>query len=407
MLHLSFTRNNITRHHIITDVGSFRQLCAVGGSVRAEFNRQEVKSRSGTRECYWDTISENLSTGQFLGYTLQTADAIAAAARTGTLASMFSREFPLLRTDGGHRGAWMSAPEHEVVLPDGQTLAMVRIENPEEYDELMAVPLSISFMTSPDHVQLEQTARDEYARVNILGCSMTTGEVMRATIDSASIRGELMTEVIAFIEGHFPETKSERDSLVTLASAIINGIALGFDHMTEKDTLIDDSSIEVSEDAASAVRRVLGGLEAIERHVAAFPEGKDIPEPPALTATRDELASAPKSDQKRLKERIKELVALHKAENVKPATNIKKAMNKRTFTLAAMGPIVYGLATADGGDEFDVAVETVRRWYGNGSEFLARCDQVKKTYGPRNTARYYNEARYQAGWNRIRSYDFE
>jgi hypothetical protein len=232
------------------------------------------------------------------------------------------------------------------------------------------------------------------------------------------------------LDEHYPATPEERDNRLLLNISLVSGAAKGPDHFHRKVTgdgdLLTTAREPLTDEEARIAGRTLTAMAQAEDRLKAslthVPSDMLASAIDAVDSARQAKEVAPRSDKvavnARLKEAERTLRQLRKedkeAEAVKEAK--RKLLEKRSLDHANTGPLLYGfreavkkdLARGDGQTtEVDIAKDLYHRWMMASLEsktiWTANRKDVATRYGDNNSARYYNEARFKAGWTRMQT----
>jgi hypothetical protein len=182
--------------------------------------------------------------------------------------------------------------------------------------------------------------------------------------------------------------------------------------LTESETAIANAALTAWNDAETEIQASL-------EHVPS-PQLADAEE--AVKQARALVNAASRAEKgavrMRMKELEKDLKILQKEdkETAKEKSNQMKLLKSRIFEHANCGPILYGFREAvkkdilrndDLSTEVDNAIDIYKRWIElsltNKNVWKENLKDVASKYGDNNSARYYNESRFKAGWTRMKT----
>lgn len=419
------TRPN--RHLFTLTIAQIRQLKELGVIRAAPENRAVIADNSrprGTCEGYWNSLREGMNAGQMLGYSLDDCNVFAQAARTGVLVGRTA-----FVTDFGHRFDWLTRPANTITFNDGNTLASLSTANREDYDALMATEIAISISTHPDKEFLHDFVKAEYMRVNTNSTPLEGGELARG-LPVNQTRADPESLAKTLLETYYPATHAERDNRLLVSLSLVSGAAKGSDHFHRKVTGENDILTTAREPLTENEQRIASDTLTAWSEAEARLEGS-LTHAPADTLATAETAvesarqlrdSSPRGGKvaatAQLKEAEKHLKQLRKEDKdaKKEMEAKKKLLEQRILDHANAGPLLYGFRKAverdlERGDglstEVDAAKDIYQRWMMLSLEskktWVANRKDVATRYGDNNSARYYNEARFKAGWTRMQT----
>lgn len=413
------------RHHFTLTIGEIRELKAAGVISAAPENRAIIANRPrGTCDGYWNSVRTGVNPGQMLGYSLDDCDVFADAAKTKVLSSRSIKV-----TDFGHRFDWLTGPADKITFTDGNTLASLQTAFPDKYSALMNTEVAVSISTHPDKTFLKNFVKEEYLAVNTTSTPLEGGELVRGLPENAS-RADPETMAAELIELYYPNTSSARDNRLLLKTGIVSGAAKGVDNFHRK-TTGDDNVVDAARDnlstseitiAITTLRAIMQAEEEMMQHLVHTP-APDIADAEARVQTARQIKDLSPREAKaaaivELKNAEKHLKELQKADKAdkKAKDNKKKIVDNRVLDHPYMGPILYGFRDAavrdlerdDGlSTEIDLAKGVYVRWMlmslDTKNTWSENRKDVATRYGDNNSARYYNESRFKAGWTRMNS----
>jgi hypothetical protein len=419
------TTNMPTRHNFLLPIGKIRRLRELGVICPAPENRNVLENRPrGTCEGYWNSIRKGINPGQMLTYSPDECNTFANLIKVGDYDRL-----KLFVTDFGHRLNWLTRDSQDIVFNDGHTLASLEIENNQAYSDLMNILIPVSVSTHPDKDFLKNFIKEEYLMVNTMSTPLEGGELARGLPDNPT---RLEPEALAkkLIATYYPNTSSERDELTLLGIGLVSAIAKGLDNFHRKVTgeynILDVAKEPLTESETANVIKVLNTWNKAETELLESLE--HIPSPQlsvaeeAVKQAKESLNAAGRAEKPavrmRLKELEKDLKVLQKEdkEDAKEQTAQKKLLQSRIFDHKNCGPILYGFREAilkdiqrnDGlSTELDNAKDIYKRWLelslGSKAVWKENHKDVASKYGDNNSARYYNEIRFKAGWTRMKT----
>lgn len=360
-----------------------KQLRTEGKIVLAPFNRDEVMKRPGSSSEYQASAEENISLGLFLGYSERAlVEALLAAdrvVREEDLGILFTVEFPLYISEGGHRSRWL--------------------EDCEDSD----APIGISFLLGDDAESVQEKAKKEFLIVNTKQCPANAGEVQRV-LPKDPQRDIAQQAVNEHIDEFCPETKKDREYRRMVTNAVINMVETGdFAKLhTKKSTVEDTRTITVSPETVTDTRVLMSALDGARNYLSSLIPS-EFAEPQSLIDARTAFSTAPRNSAQR--EAAGQVVEDEKArfnEFKKMAKALQKRNSKIVFDLDFYGPLLYGLYGAHVNGNLPEATQTIKRWF---EKCVASPEAWKEQFNAVtsavSTARSYDEARYRAGWNKI------
>ena len=403
-----------SRHVCHFTIAQIRALRAAGVLRPAPINRDVIPDAGrpkGSSKGYWNDMYRGMNGGQMVGYSLEDTAVVAAAFATSNFGDVV-----LLVTDFGHRLSWICSDPEDIVFENGHTFRTLESAEPDKFVEMISTPIAISMSTHTDKAFLESFAWEEYRVSNTTQTHHSPGELAAARPRNQT-REAAETLAKHLIETYYPETaKKPRAESELLVVATVNGLGKTMEAFNRRDTG-DGNVLEVAKESltpAEAINVVsaLSSLEDVERALVESSAHSTLPDvelaEQALVRASAARKAAPRGDKTALvtAEALakKELKAAKKRD--KDAEDSQKRRMKllleREYDPAYIGPVLYGLST-----ELDVAKDVYRRWM---DRALADKDTWKKMRkdvfdckGEGNTARYYNEKRYKAGWTRMKS----
>ncbi len=415
-----------TRHLFNLTIGQLRALKTAGFIRPAPVNRDVINDENrprGTCEGYWASVRYGENLGQMLGYSL--ADCADFKECVCTL--VFAGTAVIFVTDFGHRFDWLTRDETSIVFPDGETLATLRTTDPTEYASIMELPLGVSVATHADKAFLEKTfSKKEYFDVNTNATPLEGGELARGLPQNAT-REEAEVLAKSLIDQFFPETPKERDNRRLLELGLVSGAAKSTDkfHRKTDDLLavaVDPLSPEEVQIACDTLRAMADAEADVLRSLEHVPS-------PSIKRTEEEVEhlrsardTSPRGAKREaaaaLKEAEKYLKALKKEDKALAGEKEKQKalLSSRSMEHKFTGPVLYGFRTAVLADraradglttETDAAKLVFRRWMlmsvVGKTVWSANKKDVCSRYGENNSARYYNETRFKAGWTRMQT----
>lgn len=419
------TRPN--RHLFTLTIAQIRQLKELGVISAAPENRAVILDDDrprGTCEGYWNSIRKGINVGQMLGYSPDDCSLFAAAVAE----DVFS-DRTLFVTDFGHRFAWLTRPAESIEFSDGNTLASLEDDAPGDYATLLETRVAISMSTHPDKEFLVNFVKDEYLQVNTTSTPLEGGELARGLPENPT-RSEPEALARRILETHYPETPAERDNRLLVETGVCSAAALGLNEfhrkVTGEDSLIDTAKEPLAEESrAIAVATLTAWMEAESFLKTSLIHTTS----PDLAVAREEvirrtaeLAQAGRGEKVAAKAALKEsdtrLKLLQKEDTKLLAANEKqkKLLAARVMDHASTGPYLFGFRDAvvkdrtrgDGlSTEVDKAKAIFQRWMEMSlvtpQIWKANRKDVATRYGENNSARYYNETRFKAGWTRMKT----
>lgn len=419
------TRPN--RHLFKLTIAQIRQLKELGVISAAPENRTVIADNQrprGTSEGYWNSLRKGINPGQMLGYSLDDCKKFATAIATNNFGG-----HGMFVTDFGHRFAWLTLSAESIKFKDGHTLASLEKEGPDDYAALMSTEIAISMSTHSDKEFLKDFAKDEYLEVNTTSTPLEGGELARGLPENPS-RAEPNALAKNLLETYYPKTPVVRDKRLLVETGLCTAAARGTNDyhgkVTGDDSLLDAAKELLTDEEGEIARAALiawtNAEEGIRRRLEHVPS-PDIGGAQEEIARRTaELARAEKGGKAAAKTALKEAEArlklLTKADEKLVAAKEKqrKILDGRVMDHASTGPILYGFRDAVVADrkrkdglstEVDKATSIFRRWMemslASPQTWKANRKDVTTCYGENNSARYYNETRFKAGWTRMKT----
>lgn len=360
-----------------------RKLRREGRAVIAPFNREEVAKRAGNSREYQSSAESNISLGLFLGYSaMPLVDALIMAdrvTRNDELDMLFTLEFPLYISEGGHRSRWL--------------------DDCEDND----APIGISILVGDNAEAVEEKAKEEYRIVNTSMSALNAGEIQRALPTDPQreiIRRMFMDHINEFC----PETKAERESRSIIINALINTLETGnFSKLhTKKSTVDDTREIEVTPETTVDAQVIVSELDRVRNHLTSLIPS-EIGEPQSLIDARNAFRDAPRNSAEKEEAGLRleeEKTAFKELKKTRKA--LQKKNSKIVFDLDLYGPILYGLYGAHDAGDISTATQTINRWFEKCVQSPEEWDtQFREVMRSTSTARSYTEDRYRIGWNKI------
>jgi hypothetical protein len=400
----------MTRHLTLLTISDILALKASGNIKSAPRNRTIIKDDDrprGTCNGYWNGLLEGYNPGQMVGYSLEDCAVVATA---------FARKkfdgVTLLVTDFGHRLDWLSRDPGTIVFADGNTLETLKAEHPVKYETLMRIQVSISMTTHPDKEFLEDFAAKEYSALNTTQTPHSLGELVVAQPRNATREeAELVAEEV--IKTWYPNTiKKVREELAADIAMTVNGLGTSMDNFNRKDELLEIAKEPLTEAGAARTVKILKSFAMVEAELVASNRVFDLPDVElaenVLTRVTATYKAAPRGDKAALKTEVeaakKSLKDIKKRNKEQKDTAQRRLdiLTNRDFDPAYVGPVLYGFYT-----EPETAKGIYRRWMLKALRDKDTWKEMRKSVfeckGEGNTARYYNEKRFKAGWTRMKS----
>jgi hypothetical protein len=181
------TDKPLLRVSVIITMKHLKRMKDQGRVSIAPFNRPEVKTRKGSAKEYASSSRTNISLGQFLGYTEMPYATVLKTIKDHpySVETLFTKEFPLSVSEGGHRTRWTAECE--------------------ESD----APIALSFLACDDNEHLISTVRKEFEIVNNNVCPLKAGEIVNAVVMDDE-RNTCVKMLIDLMERYCPKTKNSR-----------------------------------------------------------------------------------------------------------------------------------------------------------------------------------------------------
>jgi hypothetical protein len=283
--------------------------------------------------------------------------------------------------------------------------------------------------THSDKEFLANFVKDEYLQVNTTSTPLEGGELARGLPENPTrTEAEGLAKII--LETHYPETPSERDNRLLVGTGVCSAAALGTDEFHRKVTgdvnlltvarePLTDEQRTVAVATLTAWREAEDALKASLLH---NPSPAMVGAQEVVALRTAEFARAERTEKAGAKAALKEAESQLKL-LVKEDTKIqsmkekqKKLLDARVMDHASTGPYLFGFREAvlrdmirgDGlSTEVIKAKSIFQRWMemslATPQTWKVNRKDVSTRYGENNSARYYNETRFKAGWTRMKT----
>ena len=370
----------ITRGYVYVPVSKVQSMvknnCII---VDKDINREEVKKRNGTADEYSDSADNNMSLGQFAGYTTLSDDKVIIHMENGDFESLFTPEHPLLITEGGHRTRWL------------MSLQTITSDN----------RISFTFVcgSSADTDTLRKLVGKEFWRLNLNVCVTVAGEMLRSDTPEET-RKRCIDALTTLIESYFPKTPNKRANRTSICDAIVNCVVKNdFTKLHTKLSIVNDrATISVDDSAKDRLVAIVEKLKTVCDYLREKVP-VDIPTPQSLLDADAAVKNARGDAKKAAKDVLRD-----EKEKFKASKNEHKQMRTKVegmvFQLDLIGPFLYGIMK-----EENTCVDVLKRWVDacvRTTESWNRC--MSLVTDPTTAARSYTEERYAVGWTAIKQY---
>ena len=371
------TNKPLLRVSTIITMKQLKRMIDQGRVSIAPFNRPEVKTRKGSAAEYASSTRTNVSLGQFLGYTEMPYTSVLKTIKEHphSIETLFTKEFPLSVSEGGHRTRWTAECE--------------------ESD----APIALSFLACDDNEHLMSTVRKEFEIVNNNVCPLKAGEIVNAFVMDNE-RSTCVEMLKTLVQRHCPKTKNDRCHRVAIANAVVNTVcSRDFSKLHQKHSAIEDTKhITPSTADTDTIRRVVDSLGRVLTHVEECTP-KDLPKPAELEAAERALKQAKGREAKEAAENTLRGLKYNFKDECEEAKKMHKLTSSLRFDLDLFGPLLYGLLNAE---SQEIAVSSINRWFDvciRSQESWERCMSSVTT--STTSTRYYDENRFKSGWTKI------
>lgn len=364
----------------------YRALRAAGCIRVWDENRDEVKSHKGDAKMYNESSKENISLGEYLGFSEMSMDSIEKHARHGDIMKLFTSEKPLYVSEGGHRTRWTDSCEDT------------------------GAPITISFISTDNKSLRERLVRKEFALINTLVAVATTGETLPAiTAQCTDKRNDSIKLIHDFLEKYGFAMVEDRGKHNEIENAMVNAIrSVNLKMLHTKASVAKDvEKSEVDDVAFKRCKRVVDALDEIYAHV--LTQAPDpVEEPKSLKDARmrcEELKG--KKGVKMAQAVLKKEEKSFSEENARARTYNAILTKLRVCDLQFLGPLMYGFLsenTCDDEKKLAQAVKNVKDWFSESMRNEELEDRFMLATAPLPGARSFTEERYKVGWSKIIAY---